>query len=181
MGRDAIVSERFEEMLTGGHPNSLGRTVEVVDAVFALPSRMAELYGCYASADEVVRLRTSSALKRVAAAHPTWLVPYVDGLLGEVAAIDQPSADWTLAQLMGMLEGLLTDDQKARAKDVLKGKLVTSSDWIVSIQTMQTLAKWARGDADLRAWLLPELVRLRGDRRKSVSGRATKLLSTLGG
>ena len=36
--------ERFEEMLAGGHPNSLGRTVEVVDAVLAKPSRLSELY-----------------------------------------------------------------------------------------------------------------------------------------
>lgn len=176
-----MTSERFEEMLTGGHPNSLGRTVEVVNAVLTEPSRLAELYGCYFSADEVVRLRTSSALKRAAAQHPAWLVPYIDGLLGEVAQIDQASANWTLAQLMAMLEEWLTVDQKARATDVMKRKLETSSDWIVLIQTMQTLATWAREDADLRFWLEPELRRLRRDERKSVAGRATKLLASLGG
>lgn len=53
------MTDDFEEMLTGGHPNSLGRTVEVVDAVLADRARLARLYACYFSDDEVVRLRTS--------------------------------------------------------------------------------------------------------------------------
>ena len=55
--------ESFEEMLTGGHPNSLGRTVEVVALVLADRDRLGELYACYQSDDAVVRLRTSNALK----------------------------------------------------------------------------------------------------------------------
>ena len=43
-------------MLTGGHPNSLGRTIEVVETVLADEARMEELFGCYGSVDEVVRL-----------------------------------------------------------------------------------------------------------------------------
>ena len=61
------MTERFEDMLTGGHPNSLGRTIEVVDAVLAAPERFEELFNCYQSADEVVRLRVSNAMKRVEA------------------------------------------------------------------------------------------------------------------
>ncbi len=62
-------------MLTGGHPNSLGRTKEVVEMVLADPDRFDELFGCYASEDEVVRLRTSNAVKRVEAARHDLLVP----------------------------------------------------------------------------------------------------------
>ena len=57
--------ESFESMLTGGHPNSLGRTEEVVDLVLAEQERLSDLYSCYFSADEIVRLRVSSAMKRV--------------------------------------------------------------------------------------------------------------------
>jgi hypothetical protein len=66
------MNETFEAMLAGGHPNSLGRTVEVVDLVLADRDRLAELFQCYFSADEVVRLRVSSAMKRVTIAHPEW-------------------------------------------------------------------------------------------------------------
>ena len=43
--------QNFEEMLTGGHPNSLGRTKEVVEIVLADHSRFEELYRCYTSVD----------------------------------------------------------------------------------------------------------------------------------
>lgn len=39
--------ESFEVMLTGGHPNSLGRTVAVVELVLADRGRLGELYDCY--------------------------------------------------------------------------------------------------------------------------------------
>jgi hypothetical protein len=173
-------TEPFVTMLEGGHPNSLGRTEEVVDLVLAAPPRLDELYRCYFADDEVVRLRTSSALKRVCAVHPEWLVPYVDGLLGEVARIEQPSAQWTLAQLMLALEDRLTTAQRARATEVLKHHLVSATDWIVLIQTMQTLAAWGAADAAVRAWLEPHLERLGDDPRKSVAGKARRLRAGLG-
>ncbi|MFL0711889.1 MAG: hypothetical protein ACJLS2_03810 [Microcella pacifica] len=48
---------RFESPLTGGHPNSLGNTVSVVDEVLADRALLAELVACYRSEDAVVRLR----------------------------------------------------------------------------------------------------------------------------
>lgn len=167
--------ERFEEMLTGGHPNSLGRTVEVVGIILAQPSRLPELYNCYFNPDEVVRLRTSSALKRVCAECPEWLLSYVDGLLYEVSQIDQPSAQWTLAQLMASLHDALSLEQKRKAVNVLQRNLQTSSDWIVLNTTMQILGEWAQQDESLRLWLEPQLVRLSRDGRKSVARRAKKL------
>jgi hypothetical protein len=70
-----MTSESFEEMLTGGHPNSLGRTIEVVDMVLANSTRLLDLYNCYFSADEIVRLRTSNAIKRISLENPEWLIP----------------------------------------------------------------------------------------------------------
>lgn len=67
-------SESFEELLTGGHPNSLGNTIEVVEIVMREPARLEELYECYSSPDAAARLRTSNALKRIARKNPEWLV-----------------------------------------------------------------------------------------------------------
>ncbi len=47
--------ESFEQMLTGGHHNSLGRTLEVVDAILAHPEKLEELYNCYFSSNDEVR------------------------------------------------------------------------------------------------------------------------------
>ena len=57
----------------------MGRTLEVVEAVLASPDRMEELYQSYFSDDEIVRLRTSSSIKRVFHTHPEWLTHMLTG------------------------------------------------------------------------------------------------------
>ena len=169
--------EPFAEMLSGGHPNSLGRTVEVVDHILDNRNLLEELYSCYSSPDEVVRLRTSSAFKRIAKSEPAWLVPYIDRFLNEIALLDQASAQWTLAQLCDMLRPYMTPDQERSALTVMQRNLQDHRDWIVLNHTMQALYDWSEQDEALRNWLRPQLLRLTGDSRKSVAKRATRLLA----
>ena len=169
----------FEAELSGGHPNSLGNTVAVVDKVLADESFVDELVATYGSADEVVRLRVSNALKRVCQEQPGWVYSRLGVIESSVAEIKQPSAQWTLAQLYSSLSGFLTEAQKDHAVSVVKGFLDTSTDWIVLNFSMQTLADWAKDDPELGAWLTPVLQKLAADPRKSVATRAKKLLQTL--
>lgn len=67
---DARVPESFAEMLKGGHPNSLGRTEEVVGVVLAERARLEELFATMAEPDEVVRLRVGDALEKVCRKQP---------------------------------------------------------------------------------------------------------------
>ncbi|MEM6303251.1 MAG: hypothetical protein AAF744_00930 [Pseudomonadota bacterium] len=174
-----MTDERFEDMLTGGHPNSLGRTVEVVDRVLATPARMTELFECYRSRDEVVRLRVSNALRRVQAARPDLIVPLIDRLLDEISALDQPSAQWTLPKLFEGAAEAMTPAQSAAALAVVKRNLAMHGDWIVLNNSMDYLTPLAQGDENLKAWLIPHLIRLAEDSRKSVAARATKELRRL--
>ena len=169
----------FESRLKGGHPNSLGNTVEVVEAVLAENDLFDELFHCYFSTDEVVRLRTSNAMKRICKAKKPILVPYMDRFLTDIAKIDQASTQWTLAQLFGMLEQEMSERQIEQAKKIMKNNLAHHSDWIVLNQTMDTLTNWSKKDTDLKAWILPHLERLSSDERKSVSGRAKKMIDKL--
>ncbi|MEM6334923.1 MAG: hypothetical protein AAF752_00050 [Bacteroidota bacterium] len=169
-------TDGFEALLEGGHPNSLGRTAEVVEFVLADQRRLAELFACYFSSDPVVRLRTSNAMKRICAKQPECLLPYLSRMLTEVAHIDQAPAQWTLAQLFAKLEAGMTPAQRAAATEILKRNLSQHTDWIVLTQTMQTLAGWAAHDGALNTWLRPHLNRLSKDPRKSVAGRARRLL-----
>lgn len=169
----------FEQMLSGGHHNSLGRTVEVVEMVLADADKLAELYNCYFSTDELVRLRTSNAIKRVSQRHPEWLVSYIDRFISEIAAIPQASAQWTLAHLFLTLTQYMNQKQLTDAKEILKNNLETSQDWIVLNNTMQTLAEWSEDDGELKHWLTPRLEKLSQDKRKSVAGRAKKLIASL--
>ena len=175
------MSESFESMLSGGHPNSLGRTLEVVDAVLQDPETLARLLACYSSADAVVRLRTSNALKRLTRQHPEWLAPYIDRLVNDISTIDQASTQWTLASLFGLLETRMTPAQKRKARAIMQHNLQNHDDWIVLNTTMDTLAAWAAEDKRLTAWLEPQLQRLSQDRRKSVARKAGRLLTGLTG
>ena len=173
------MAETFEEMLTGGHPNSLGRTIEVVELVLAEPARFDDLFACYRSTDAVVRLRASNAMKRVEAVRPDLLVPYLERFITEIGALDQASAQWTLAQLFGRLRSRMTPEQQKAARGLMKRNLETSDDWIVLNHTIETLSNWADEDQDLAGWLKPRLERFTQDRRKSVANRARKKLKAL--
>lgn len=169
----------FEEKLTGGHPNSLGNTLEVVDEVLADNTLFDELFHCYFSTDDVVHLRTSNAMKRIGKENKALLVHYIDRFLTDIASIDQASTQWTLAQLFDLLNKELTPEQKAQATVIMKRNVAEHTDWIVLAQTMDTLAKWAKKDPDLKEWLLPQLERHTGDSRKSVASKATKMIQQL--
>ena len=173
------MSEPFEAMLTGGHPNSLGRTVEVVDQVLANPARFEELFACYTSPDEVVRLRVSSAMKRIEPERRDLIMTYMDRFIEEIGALDQASAQWTIAQLFQRTRQELSPDQKSRALAIMKRNLAEHEDWIVLNISMDVLAEWAADDAQLREWMVPHVQRHAKDKRKSVAARATKLLARL--
>ncbi len=167
--------EFIETQLTGGHPNSLGNTIEVVEQVLEKPERFDELFQCYFSTDEIVRLRVSNAMKRIAKANLELLLPYVDRFLLEISKIDQASTQWTLAQLFLVLENYMSGKQREQATNLMKYNLAHHADWIVLNQTMETLGRWARKDAELIAWLRPHVSRLAKDPRKSVAKKAQKL------
>lgn len=174
-----MIVESFESMLTGGHPNSLGRTVEVVDLVLADPAQIEQLYQCYFSQDEVVRLRTSNAMKRLWRQKPELIVPYIDLFLSQISKIQQPSAQWTIAQLFEELDTRLIPEQRQQAKIVLKVNLTQTDDWIVINATLQTLGKWALNDPELKNWLKPHIKRFSDDPRKSIAKKAAKLAEAL--
>lgn len=167
----------FEDMLKGGHPNSLGRTVAVVDLVLTDRSRFADLYRTWFSHDEIVRLRVANAVKRVTTERPEWTMDVMDGLLSDVAAIDQPSTQWTLALIFDLCREQLSTAQIDRAVEIMKRNLETHDDWIVLNNSMKVLSKWAKDDRELAEWLVPHLERLKGERRKSVAGQARKALA----
>ncbi len=166
-------------MLTGGHPNSLGRTIEVVDCVLSDDTRIAELFDCYQSTDEVVRLRVSNALRRVQAVRPDLILPLVDRLITEIGALDQPSAQWTLPKLFERAEDQMTEEQRKAALALVKRNLADHDDWIVLNNSIEFLTPRAMRDPKLQDWLTPHLERLSADIRKSVAKRAQKALNTL--
>jgi hypothetical protein len=172
-------AQEFEQMLTGGHPNSLGLTEDVVDRVLADRSRLDDLYQCYFSTDDVVRLRVASAMKRVAIARPDWVIEIADDLQAELAANDQASIQWTLALIFDELADRMSPAQHAKAVEIMLGNLSQHDDWIVLNNSMKVLTKWAKDDPALAYKLKPYAKRLTNDKRNSVAQNAAKLLDQL--
>lgn len=166
-------------MLAGGHPNSLGRTVEVVNDVLADPDRIDELFDCYGSDDEVVRLRTSSALKRIFKEKRSWFQNHADRIFGDMATFDQPSAKWTTAQIFHEFGKDMTVEQRKRATEIMVMNLHEENDWIALNMTMKTLQHWLKYDAGLRPRIERRIVELADDPRKSVANGARKVLKVL--
>ena len=86
------MKEKFEIMLSGGHPNSLGRTLEVVDIILNDEGSLDYLFECYLSDDATVKLRVSNAFKRIFRQNPNWFVGYVDKFQSLIPTLNQPSA-----------------------------------------------------------------------------------------
>ena len=170
--------DSFENMLKGGHPNSLGRTEEVVEIVLNNKARISELFECYSSEDEIVRLRVSSAFKRIFRQNKNWFIDYIDKFQQLIPTLKQPSAEWTLAQLHLELEELLSAEQAKNAIEITKQQLNESKDWIVIIQSMNFLQHMAMKDESLKKWLKGKLFVIAKDKRKSVSKRANVILQS---
>jgi len=169
----------YEELLSGGHPNSLGNTVAVVDDILTDENKLADLFDCYDSPDEVVRLRVSNAMKRVCKEHPDWVAQYLDSLINKTAQIDQASTKWTLSTLFMWLDSYMDNGQRSKAVKLMKQNLYYD-DWIVQNTTAESLAHFAKSNPALKTWLIPELQKLTKSRHKSVARRAEKLLASLG-
>ena len=93
----------FEQSLKGGHLNSLGNTLEVVDAVLCKTDKIDDLLLCYQSDDETIRLRTSNAFKRIFRAKLNLFNKWKQRFIKEVSEIDQHSAKWTSIQILDEL------------------------------------------------------------------------------
>lgn len=170
----------YEIQLTGGHPNSLGNTVAVVEDVLTDETKLKLLFDCYGSSDEVVRLRVSNGMKRVCKVRPEWVAKYLDAMITDTSRIEQASTKWTLSTLFMWLDAYMSDAQRVQAIAIMKANL-HYPDWIVQNTTAEALAHFAQGDAELMDWLVPELEKLSHSSYGSVARRAQKLLVGLQG
>ena len=134
---------------------------------------------CYKSDDEVVRLRTSSAIKRIFKARPEWFDICADHLLDDVSKLDQPSAQWTQAQIFLEHGARMSGPQIEKAKDILVDNLQNKNDWIVLNMTMKTLQAWFRDHPELIGRTRARIAELADDQRRSVANTARKTLKQL--
>lgn len=169
----------FAETLTeGGHTNSLGRAVEVINAVLQDESRLEELYRCLFNEDAWVRMRAVDSLEKICRVHPGWLTPYIDRFAEDLSVSTQPSIQWHLAQMYGQLE--LTKAQTQFAINWLKQCLTsTEVDWIVAANAMVALVQFVHKGSAAKSEVLPLLKKQQKHKSAAVVKRANGLLEEL--
>ncbi|QIM21808.1 hypothetical protein G7075_12850 [Phycicoccus sp. HDW14] len=167
-----------EVLLAGGHTNSLGRSGEVLDVVRADPSRTDELFACIGHDDAWVRMRAVDTFEKLVREEPERGAPYVGHILGTLTRSTQPSVQWHVAQLVGLLE--LTGAQRAAAVAWLGDRLAgTDVDWIVAAQSMATLVAFHE-DGSVTTDRLERLLDVQtGHHSASVRRKASAFLAAL--
>ena len=175
------IIEDFETMLTGGHPNSLGRTVEVVQIILDAPERMGELLDTYDSPNDVVRLRISNAVKRIERANQPLILAHLDTFFDRVIELPtlgaQASAQWTIAQICLAVTPRLTAQQYQRAKTHMMANLDTMNDWIVPGPNHDNTDRMGQNRCGLKKMAAPQGGNRTHDIRPSVAKRAKKCLN----
>ena len=125
-----------------------------------------------------VRMRAADALEKICRVHPDWLEPYIDKFSSDFATSTQPSIQWHMAQIYRQVQ--LTTEQKEFAIKWLKNLLSsTTTDWIVSANAMDSLAKLTQEGLLSEKALIPLLEIQCGHKTNAVSNRAHKLLTEL--
>jgi len=169
----------FEKSLKGGHPNSLGNTLQVVDAVLGNTDKMQDLFLCYQSDDETVRLRTSNAFKRIFRAKSDLFKKWKKRFIKEVAEIDQPSAKWTTIQILNELFDQLDEKEKTQSVEICLRYLRNEEDWIVINQSLNFMRNHLERFDFKDPEMMKVLIFFVDDERKSISKNAEKLLKAL--
>lgn len=166
----------FVATLSGGDRRTLKGVDAALDAVRDDPALLPQLFACILSDDEIVRMRAADACEKLCRECPEWFVPYTERLLTDVAAIDQASVQWHLAQMLAEIH--LSAAQRRRAVAVLLRQLDRSDDWIVVNLTLEALAGFVPAELDTAAFR-DLLDRYAGDSRRSVRARVRKLAKAL--
>lgn len=161
-------------MLTGGDPRSLGETEKVFKVALSHPERLEELFNCVFHPDEVVRMRAGDALENVCRQKPEWFEPFKERLLNEVAGINQASVKWHLAQIFS--EITMSQVEKEKAVSIMLRNLETTNDWIVINLTLESLAKFAKGNTLSRNKFVSILKKYQRSSHKYIVSRTKKLL-----
>lgn len=169
----------FVQLLAvGGKSNSLGEAGAVVENVLHDPARLEELYACMFEEDSWLRMRAADSFEKICRAHPEWLEPYIDRLLGDLTKSTQPSIMWHLAQIFAQvrLDALQKAAVIAWLQNILSSKEV---DWIVAANAMKVLVQFTR-DGSVPATKTAALLRIQlGHKSNAVVRRAAKLLNEL--
>ncbi len=164
----------IRDLLSGGDPRTLRNVDTVIESVLAEPNLVAGLVACVQDGDEVVRMRAGDALEKVCRAQPHLVQPHLTTILGPIAAIEQASVRWHVAQMLSVL--VLSDSERQEALAIVRHNLDRGTDWIVLNCSLDALAAFTRQDPKLLPELRGYLRRFQSSTYRSLVSQSSRLL-----
>lgn len=162
--------------LRGGNRRSIGRANEVVEDVLNDPTLFQAVFRGMLGDDPVLRMRCADVVEKVTAQRPQYLWPHKQGLLEQVARIDQQEVRWHVAQIIPRLEW--SGEERAIVMEILLGYLHGESR-IVRTFTLQALADLAEQHSELRPQVIRLLQEHATEGSPAITSRARRLLRKL--
>lgn len=161
-------------LLSGGDRRSIGQVEQVCAIIAADPELFGQLVVAMTDADPLVRMRSADAVEKLTVAHPEWLRPHREALLGPIASIDQQEVQWHLAELLPRLT--LSPADRQRAWEIMRRNFDTSSSKIVRVFSLQAMFDLSAQDPELRATVVEICQIAQDDPAPSMRSRARALL-----
>lgn len=165
------------EKLKGGDLRSIGKSNEVVQDILKTPSLFEEVFKGLLADDPVIRMRSADVIEKVSKVHPEYLQPYKDRLIKEVSEVNQQEVRWHLAQMFSYLE--LDREEITIVANILSLWINLENSKIVIVNSIQTLAEFAKKDKSIRPMVLRKLENIIKNSSPSVASRGNKLIKEL--
>lgn len=165
------------EKLKGGDLRSIGKSNEVVQDILKTPALFGEVFEGLLADDPVLRMRCADVIEKVSKVHPEYLQPYKDRLIKEVSEVNQQEVRWHLAQMFSYLE--LDREEITIVVNILSSWINSEKSKIVIVNSIQTLAEFAKKDKSIRPMVLRKLEDIIKNSSPSVVSRGNKLIKEL--
>lgn len=166
------------EKLQGGDLRSIGMVDEVVKDILADSTLFVNVFDGMCNPNPVIRMRAADTVEKVTRINPTWLFPFKERLIGEVAQIEQQEVRWHLAQLLSRL--VLEENELNKVVDLLKQWIEGSKSNIVKVNSMQSLCDLGYRYPNLKP-SITQVIRVSVESGSpAVVSRGKKLLRKLG-
>lgn len=165
------------EKLKGGDLRSIGKSNEVVQDILKTPSLFGEVFEGLLADDQVLRMRCADVIEKVSKVHLGYLQPYKDRLIKEVSKVNQQEVRWHLAQIFSYLE--LDREEITIIVDILSSWINSEKSKIVIVNSIQTLAEFAKKDKSIRPMVLRKLEDIIKNSSPLVVSRGNKLIKEL--
>lgn len=163
--------------LKGGDLRSIGNANEVVKDILNKTILFKEVFEGMMDDDPIIRMRSADVIEKVSSKHPEYLQPFKSRLVNKVSKIDQQEVQWHVAQIFSYIS--ISKKERDKIIKILLSYIKTTDSNIVKVFCMQTLAKFASKDEQIKPKIIKKIKEMIKFGSPAIQSRGKKLLNKL--